>query len=235
MNRLRKIIAIITIIIAILKLPHPARPTQAGPLTLTEKLELPQPIHTESRFGTKLESVVQELAQKVVYKDDPESEIGEEKVVEQGSDGRKIQVIKITYYEKEEYSREIVSAEVVESKDKVISRGSKIVWRILQTPAGEIRYWKKLRVQATHYDSRCPGCDDYTAIGLKTGKGVIAVDPAVIKLRSQVYIPGYGQAIAGDTGGAIKGNIIDLGFDDAKTAGWSARYVDIYLTNKVPN
>ena len=64
---------------------------------------------------------------------------------------------------------------------------------------------------------------------MRAGKGVIAVDPKVIKLRSKVYIPGYGMAVAGDTGGAIKGNIIDLGFDDAKTAGWKARFIDIYL------
>lgn len=86
-----------------------------------------------------------------------------------------------------------------------------------------------MRVYATHYDSRCNGCDEWTAIGMRAGKGVIAVDPKVIKMRSKVYIPGYGMAVAGDTGGAIKGNIIDLGFDDARTAGWSARFVDIYL------
>jgi 3D (Asp-Asp-Asp) domain-containing protein len=86
-----------------------------------------------------------------------------------------------------------------------------------------------MRVYATHYDQHCPGCNEWTAIGMRAGKGVIAVDPTVIKMRSKVYIPGYGMAIAGDTGGAIKGNIIDLGFDDARTAGWSARFVDIYL------
>ena len=69
---------------------------------------------------------------------------------------------------------------------------------------------------------------------MRQGKGVIAVDPKVIKLRSQVYIPGYGKAVAGDTGGAIKGNIIDLGFEDARTAGWSARFVDIYLLQEPP-
>ena len=64
---------------------------------------------------------------------------------------------------------------------------------------------------------------------MRQGKGVIAVDPKVIKMRSNLYIPGYGKAVAGDTGGAIKGKIIDLGFDDAKTAGWYAHYIDIYL------
>jgi 3D (Asp-Asp-Asp) domain-containing protein len=91
-----------------------------------------------------------------------------------------------------------------------------------------------MRVYATHYDSRCLGCNETTAIGMRAGKGVIAVDPSVIKMRSNVYVPGYGKAVAGDTGGAIKGNIIDLGFDDARTAGWSARYVDIYLIDKAP-
>ena len=115
-------------------------------------------------------------------------------------------------------------------------RGTKIVWRTLDTPNGEIRYWKKLRVWATHYDggTGCRGCSGrgITATGLKAGKGVIAVDPAVIKLGTQVYVPEYGKAIAGDTGGNINGAIIDLGFDDAKTAGWSARFVDIYLISQ---
>ena len=123
----------------------------------------------------------------------------------------------------------MVDVKIEKPVNKIIARGTKIVWKTLQTPEGEIRYWKKMRVYATHYDSRCPGCNDWTAIGMKAGKGVIAVDPSVIKMRSSVYIPGYGKAVAGDTGGAIKGNIIDLGFDDARTAGWTARYVDIYL------
>ena len=108
-------------------------------------------------------------------------------------------------------------------------RGTKIVWKTLDTADGPIQYWKKMRVYATHYDQHCLGCNEWTAIGMRAGKGVIAVDPKVIKMRSKVYIPGYGMAVAGDTGGAIKGNIIDLGFDDAKTAGWSAKFVDIYL------
>lgn len=199
-----------------------------------EILSVAQPIQTESRFGTKLQTEEVTLEKETIYKDDPETEYGEEKVMEEGSDGKRTKVIKITIYEGEEYSREIVSTEVIEPVDKVISRGTKIVWRTLSTPEGEIRYWRKMRVYATHYDQHCNGCNEWTAIGMRAGKGVIAVDPKVIKMRSQVYIPGYGKAIAGDTGGAIKGNIIDLGFDDARTAGWSARFVDIYLIDKAP-
>lgn len=196
----------------------------------TETLPVNQPVTTESSFIEKLQEETESLPKKVTYEDDPQTEAGEEKVLEEGSDGKKTKIIKVTSAKDgQEYSREIISVETTKPKDKKILRGTKIVWKTLQTGDGEIKFWKKMRVYATHYDSHCPGCDDYTAIGLKQGKGVIAVDPKVIPLRSKVYVPGYGMAIAGDTGGAIRGNIIDLGFDDARTAGWYAHFIDIYL------
>lgn len=195
----------------------------------TETLPVNQPVTTESSFTQKLEEEIETIPKKTIFEDDPETEAGEEKVLDEGEDGKKVKIIKITFHYGEEYSREIVSVETTPPKDKKILRGTKIVWRTLDTPDGSIQYWKRIRVYATHYDSRCPGCNETTAIGLRAGKGVIAVDPSVIPLRTKLYVPGYGVAIAGDTGGAIKGNIIDLGFDDAKTSGWTARFVDIYL------
>lgn len=194
-----------------------------------EVLGISQPIKTESRFEEKFATSSATIDFETEYKDDPEVEAGIETVVIEGEDGKKITTTKITLYNGEEIGRDVVDVKTEKPVNKVISRGTKIVWKTLQTPEGEIRYWKKMRVYATHYDSRCLGCNETTAIGMRAGKGVIAVDPKVIKLRSNVYIPGYGKAVAGDTGGAIKGNIIDLGFEDARTAGWSARYVDIYL------
>ncbi|MBI2600614.1 G5 domain-containing protein [Candidatus Daviesbacteria bacterium] len=204
-------------------------PVQASIEEGDHKLPAYQPLETQSRFTDKLEENVEIIPKKTVYEDDPETEAGEEKVLEEGGAGKKVKIIKITYYDNKEYNREVVSIDTTPAKDKKISRGTKIVWKTLSTADGEIKYWKKMRVYATHYDSKCPGCDEWTAIGMRAGKGVIAVDPKVIPMRSKVYIPGYGEAVAGDTGGAIKGNIIDLGFNDARTAGWSARFVDIYL------
>lgn len=217
-----------------------AKNTIFAPQVLGESFEDPdppqalpayQPIITESKFKEKLEEIVEELPKKTIYEDDPETEAGEEKVLEEGKDGKRTKIIKITYYLDEEYDREVISVETVPAKGKKILRGTKIVWKPLDTPDGSIQYWRKVRVYATHYDSRCPGCNEWTAIGMRAGKGVIAVDPKVIPLRSKVYIPGYGMAVAGDTGGAIKGNIIDLGYEDARTAGWSARFIDIYILN----
>lgn len=74
---------------------------------------------------------------------------------------------------------------------------------------------KTFYVTATAYTALCDtGCTGITATGINLlknpGLKVIAVDPSVIPLGSKVYVEGYGYAIAGDTGGAIKGNKIDL-------------------------
>lgn len=55
-----------------------------------------------------------------------------------------------------------------------------------------------------------------TATGMKPQVGVIAVDPRVIPLGTKLYVEGYGNAIAGDTGGAIKGKRVDLFFNTQK-------------------
>jgi 3D (Asp-Asp-Asp) domain-containing protein/LysM repeat protein len=69
-------------------------------------------------------------------------------------------------------------------------------------------------VKATAYTASCAGCSGTTATGINIkanpNKKVIAVDPSVIPLGSKVYVPGYGEATAADTGGAIKGNRIDV-------------------------
>lgn len=218
-----------TAIAGLLSLNLSASASTEADIQKPEVLGISQPIKTETRFEEKFSTASAEIKFETEYKDDPETEAGTETVVQEGENGKKVTTTKITYYNGEEFDRDAVNVKTEDPKNKIISRGTKIVWKTLQTPDGEIKYWKRMRVYATHYDSHCPGCNDWTAIGLRAGKGVIAVDPSVIKMRSQVYVPGYGKAVAGDTGGAIKGNIIDLGFDDARTAGWKAHYIDIYL------
>ena len=57
-----------------------------------------------------------------------------------------------------------------------------------------------------------------TATGTWPSRGTVAVDPRVIPLGSELYVEGYGPAVAADTGGAIKGQIIDLYMDSYEEA-----------------
>jgi 3D (Asp-Asp-Asp) domain-containing protein len=57
----------------------------------------------------------------------------------------------------------------------------------------------------------------------------VAVDPNVIPLGTRLYIPGYGEALAADTGSAVIGNIIDLGFADYEVPDWHTRWVTVYI------
>jgi len=72
------------------------------------------------------------------------------------------------------------------------------------------KYTKELDMVATKYNSNEPGLSQYTASGLKTRVGVVAVDRNIIPLGTHLYVEGYGFAVAADTGGAIRGNKIDL-------------------------
>ncbi len=68
----------------------------------------------------------------------------------------------------------------------------------------------------------------HTATGLPVGWGVVAVDPSVIPLGTHMTVPGYGEAIAADTGTAVVGPIIDLWFPTlAQARAWGRRSVTI--------
>src|SRR5699024_2492282 len=73
---------------------------------------------------------------------------------------------------------------------------------------------QEISMNVTAYTANCNGCSGVTATGIdlnaNPNKKVVAVDPGVIPLGSEVWVEGYGVAVAGDTGGAINGNRIDL-------------------------
>jgi 3D (Asp-Asp-Asp) domain-containing protein len=84
---------------------------------------------------------------------------------------------------------------------------------------------RTLTVTSTGYS--LPG---RTSTGLPVGFGIVAVDPAVIPLGTRITIPGYGEGVAGDTGGAVQGMTIDLWFPTlAQALAWGRRTVTITL------
>lgn len=89
-----------------------------------------------------------------------------------------------------------------------------------------------IRVEATAYSSAEPGMSAYTALGTVCQHGVIATDPSVIPLGTKVFIPGYGYAVAEDTGGAIVGHKIDVAFDTvAECFEFGRQIIDIYIVD----
>ena len=96
--------------------------------------------------------------------------------------------------------------------------------------------YKTLRVSSTAYTAYCTGCSGRTKTGFNLRANpsakVIAVDPKVIPLGTKVWVEGYGTAIAADTGGAIKGNKIDVFMSTKKKAyAWGRKKVTIKVYN----
>ena len=120
-------------------------------------------------------------------------------------------------------------------RNMVREYGQKIEPKTFVTEDGqEITYWRTIRMRATSYSASTAGVSTsepwygYTRTGDRMRKGVVAVDPRIIPLRTKVYVPGYGFGDALDTGGNIQFRRIDLGYDDHNLVLWS-RWVDVYL------
>lgn len=93
-----------------------------------------------------------------------------------------------------------------------------------------------ISVTATAYTAGCAGCSGVTATGINLNENpnekVIAVDPSVIPLGTEVYVEGYGYAVAGDIGGAINGNKIDVHVPTKDEANaWGVKTVDVTIVD----
>lgn len=100
--------------------------------------------------------------------------------------------------------------------------------------AAKVTSTKELTVTATAYTANCEGCSGITATGINLKKNpdlkVISVDPKVIPLGSKVDVEGYGTAVAGDTGGAMKGKKIDVFVPSQKKAeDWGRKKVKVKI------
>lgn len=112
---------------------------------------------------------------------------------------------------------------------------SEIKKRIAQIQPSGLTLVGEWDMIATAYHAFGKGGNDIsgngiTAIGLRARKGIVAVDPKVIPLGTKLYIPGYGEALAADTGGRIKGSRIDLCFESLEECfRFGIRKIKIYL------
>ena len=102
------------------------------------------------------------------------------------------------------------------------------------TSADNVSGSKTLTMSATAYSTEANGMGTYSATGinLKQHPSCVAVDPSVIPLGSIIWVSGYGVSVAGDTGTAIKGNVIDLHFATvAQSMAWGRRTVTVKILN----
>ena len=196
----------------------------------TDVVRMPVSVETESQFTEEREVVEEAIPFETIFEENDEEELGYQEVTQEGVEGLRTEVYVTTYWEGEEVSSELLETTVVEPTDQVVVKGTKTVIRDLDTvDLGTIEYKEKLHVWSTSYDGDCVGCTGRTYTGKLVTHGICATDPTVIPLGTSFYVPGYGMCSAQDIGGAIKGNKVDLGFEDVRNGWWSARYTDIYI------
>lgn len=183
----------------------------------------------------------EQLAFQTKWLPNAELELDQRLIAQTGAKGIKNRLFK-SVYENSKLISTGLEREWIEQppQDHIINYGTKVVVHDLQLPDGStVQYWRKVRMLATAYSAATSGKDkDHpqygrTRLGLQAGRGIVAVDPRVINLGANVFVPGYGVALAGDTGGGIKGKRIDLGYPEDAMEGWY-RWVDVYLLTPIP-
>lgn len=168
---------------------------------------------------------------------------GTSKTVREGIEGLTRSQIRLILENNKVISRNLISKSVIrEPINKLVEIGT--ILNFINSRGDTVRYERSIDMKATSYTASFADCGKnpdhpefgITYTGMKVRLGVIAVDPKVIPLGTKVYvevlgnIPDYGYAIAADTGSAIKGNLIDLYFDDAEyVAKWGIKKVRVYV------
>jgi 3D (Asp-Asp-Asp) domain-containing protein/LysM repeat protein len=134
----------------------------------------------------------------------------------------------------EEKSDEVAPVEKTVEKSDEVASVEKAVKKSDEEASVEKSAEKEITVEATAYTANCEGCSGTTKTGIdliaNPNQKVIAVDPDVIPLGTKVHVEGYGEAIAGDTGGAIEGNKIDVFIpSESEAKQWGRKDVQVKI------
>lgn len=187
---------------------------------------------------TFTEEVQEQVTPDMVYDTDSTLAAGTIRVVP-GVPGVRVINYSVTTKNGVETSRTVVSNDIVQAPvaaHQVTGTRPAPAKPTLDAPDYTGTYSRKISMKVTWYNASQGGKArsdpgyGITATGVRVDYGVCAVDPNVIPLGSWIYVPRYGKCLAADTGGAIKGNIIDLGFpESAGGQPWYTQTFDIYV------
>ncbi|CDQ37783.1 hypothetical protein M948_08975 [Virgibacillus sp. CM-4] len=210
------------------------------------------------RVETEKDEVTETIAFSTEEKNDSSLPKGEKRVLSEGKEGKVEKVYEIVKENGKEVSKELVDENVIEeSEDRVVAIGTKqkednnLVTLSTKKPKqseassesnnaqnanDRSQGGKTYTMSASAYTASCSGCSGFTTTGINLNanpnKKVIAVDPSVIPLGSRVWVEGYGEAIAGDTGGHIVGNRIDVHVPSKQAAyNWGRKTVTVKVIN----
>lgn len=225
-------------------------------ITLEEKLDKIKPpldesveeetVITITRVEKSTDTIEETIDFKTEKQEDNTLAKGKEKVISEGKAGTIVKTFEITKENGEEVDRELTNEEVKEaSENRVVAIGTKepesskqelvtLASKSNSDSSSSNSDEEVLYMNATAFSADCNGCSGITATGINLNANpdmkVIAVDPSVIPLGTKVWVEGYGNAVAGDTGGSIKGNRIDVHVPtraDASRYGWQKVEVKI--------
>lgn len=204
------------------------------PISLEERTEshdVIDTVHYTIKSGDTLENIATAFEVKVEelvgwnesLSEETHLQIGDEINIETDLDPETIDPQKVVWESEEQVKEETILSESPATEEDIEESS-------LNTSNGE----ETITVVATAYSRNQPSLTNITATGidLRENSQVIAVDPNVIPLGSKVYVEGYGEAIAGDTGSAIIGNRIDLHMESMdQSFAWGIQEVELTILN----
>lgn len=178
---------------------------------------------TITRVDQRVTTEIKTIPYEIVSRKDFNLPLGEKKVTQKGEEGQE-EVKTIEIFENGKVVSATTESRILKApKPQIVLTGTV---QLASRGGVDFSYTEKRRMMATAYTHT----GNRTATGTTARVGAVAVDPKVIPLGSKLYIDGYGFARAEDTGGAIKGDRIDLFLNTAEeTKRFGRRWVTVYI------